>query len=118
MNLVSGNERGKNVTPLFPSQPIISFLTMSLLILPTPIPSHLILSTTHRGSTPQLKSSSRVTPYPTFASIYGRSAQCVIDGDMFEDLYLADFVDANKRWERVLTQISHGNYNKRLPKSA
>jgi hypothetical protein len=33
--------------------------------------------------------------------MYQRSDHCVVDGDMFEDLYLADMVDANKRWERV-----------------
>jgi hypothetical protein len=47
------------------------------------------------------KRGSRTTPYPTFVSMYQRSDHCVVDGDMFEDLYLADMVDANKRWERV-----------------
>ena len=42
------------------------------------------------------KRGSRATPYPSFASIYQRSNQCVIDGDTFKDLYLADFVDPNK----------------------
>jgi hypothetical protein len=43
------------------------------------------------------KRGSSVSPYPSFVNIYQRSEHCVVDGDMFEDLFLADFVDANKR---------------------
>ena len=45
-----------------------------------------------------IKRGSRTTPYPTFTNVYDRSARRVVDGDMFEDLYLLDLVDANKRW--------------------
>jgi hypothetical protein len=44
------------------------------------------------------KRGSRVTPYLSFVDVYQRSEQCVADGDTFEDLQLADFVEANKRW--------------------
>jgi hypothetical protein len=44
---------------------------------------------------------SRVSPYPTFTSIYQWSERCVADGDTFKDLMLADMVEANKRWGRV-----------------
>jgi hypothetical protein len=47
------------------------------------------------------KRGSRVSPYPSFVDIFQGSSCCVIDGDTFKDLYLADFVEANKRWERV-----------------
>jgi hypothetical protein len=43
------------------------------------------------------KRGSRVTPYPSFVNMYTRSERCVADADAFEDLYLADFVDTNKR---------------------
>jgi hypothetical protein len=44
------------------------------------------------------KRGSRTTPYPSFVDVYQRSECCVADADTFEDLQLADFVDANKRW--------------------
>jgi hypothetical protein len=44
------------------------------------------------------KRGSRASPYPSFVGVYQRSERCVADADMFEDLYLADFVEANKRW--------------------
>jgi hypothetical protein len=44
------------------------------------------------------KRGSRVTPYLSFVDVYQRSKRCVADADSFEDLQLADFVDANKRW--------------------
>jgi hypothetical protein len=47
------------------------------------------------------KRGSRVTLYPVFASVYTRSKRCVINADTFNDLFLVDFVDANKRWGAV-----------------
>jgi hypothetical protein len=47
------------------------------------------------------KRGSRTTLYPSFVDIYQRSERCVADADTFEDLQLADFVDANKRYGRV-----------------
>jgi hypothetical protein len=44
------------------------------------------------------KRGSRVTPYPSFVNVYWRAEHCVVDSDMFEDLQLADFVDANKMY--------------------
>jgi hypothetical protein len=44
------------------------------------------------------KRGSRVSPYLSFVDVYQRSECCVADADMFEDLQLADFVEANKRW--------------------
>jgi hypothetical protein len=44
------------------------------------------------------KRGSRTSPYPSFVDVYQRSERCVADADMFEDLQLADFVEANKRW--------------------
>jgi hypothetical protein len=44
------------------------------------------------------KRGSRVSPYPSFVDVYQRSERCVADADTFEDLQLADFIDANKRW--------------------
>jgi hypothetical protein len=44
------------------------------------------------------KRGSRTTPYLSFVDVYQRSEHCVADADTFEDLYLADFVEANKRW--------------------
>jgi hypothetical protein len=44
------------------------------------------------------KRGSRVTPYPVFASVYTRSKRCVVDAHISNDLFLANFVDANKRW--------------------
>jgi hypothetical protein len=44
------------------------------------------------------KRGSKVTPYPSFVDVYQRSKCCVADGDTFEDLQLADFVEANKRY--------------------
>jgi hypothetical protein len=46
----------------------------------------------------QHKRGSRVSLYPAFVDVYRRSEQCVADGDTFEDLMLADMVEANKRW--------------------
>ena len=43
------------------------------------------------------KRGSRVTPYPEFAQVYTGSERCIIKADAFNDLYLMDFVDANKR---------------------
>jgi hypothetical protein len=45
----------------------------------------------------QYQRGSRVSPYPSFASIYQQSKRCVADGDTFEDLMLANMVEANKR---------------------
>jgi hypothetical protein len=53
------------------------------------------------------KRGSRVSPYPSFVDVYQRSKHCVADADMFEDLQLVDFVDANKRW--MSRWISLGN---------
>jgi hypothetical protein len=47
------------------------------------------------------KRSSRVSVYPAFVDLYKRSDRCVTDGDTFEDLFLADFVEANKRQEII-----------------
>jgi hypothetical protein len=47
----------------------------------------------HRGS--------RVTPYPSFINMYQWSERCVTNGGTFEDLMLADMVEANKRWGEV-----------------
>jgi hypothetical protein len=44
------------------------------------------------------KRGSRTTPYPSFVDVYQRSKRCVADADTFEDLQLADFVEADKRW--------------------
>jgi hypothetical protein len=44
---------------------------------------------------------SRVSPYPSFVDVYQKSKHCVVDAGTFEDLYLADFVDANKRYGGV-----------------
>jgi hypothetical protein len=52
----------------------------------------------HQGF--QHKRGSRVSPYPSFVDIYKRSEWCVANGDMFEDLMLADMVEANKRWRK------------------
>jgi hypothetical protein len=47
------------------------------------------------------KRGSRVSPYPSFVDVYQRSTHCVADANMFEDVYLADFVEANKRYGGV-----------------
>jgi hypothetical protein len=47
------------------------------------------------------KRGSRVSPYPSFVNIYQWSDHCVVEGDTFEDLFLANFIDANKRWGEV-----------------
>jgi hypothetical protein len=47
------------------------------------------------------KRGSRVSPYPAFVDIYKRSDCCVVNSKLFEDLYLADFVEANKRQEII-----------------
>jgi hypothetical protein len=44
------------------------------------------------------KRGSRSSPYPSFVDVYHGSKHCVADADTFEDLQLADFVEANKRW--------------------
>jgi hypothetical protein len=47
------------------------------------------------------KRGSRTSPYPSFVDIYQQSECCVVDANTFEDLQLADFVDANKRYGGV-----------------
>jgi hypothetical protein len=42
------------------------------------------------------KRGSWVSPYLSFVDVYQRSERCVADADTFEDLQLADFVDANR----------------------
>jgi hypothetical protein len=44
------------------------------------------------------KRGSRTAPYPSFVNVYQRSECCSVESDMFEDLQLHDFVEANKRW--------------------
>ena len=44
------------------------------------------------------KRGSRTAPYPSFVDVYQRSERCVAESDMFEDLQLHDFIEANKRW--------------------
>jgi hypothetical protein len=44
------------------------------------------------------KRGSRTSLYPSFVDVYHRSERCVADANTFEDLQLADFVEANKRW--------------------
>jgi hypothetical protein len=44
------------------------------------------------------KRGSRTTPYPSFVDVYGRSERTFAEADPFDDLYLDDFVQANKRW--------------------
>jgi hypothetical protein len=51
------------------------------------------------------KRGSRVSLYPSFVEVYQRSKHCVVDGDMFKDLFLADFVEANKRWRKMLGDV-------------
>jgi hypothetical protein len=45
----------------------------------------------------QYRRGSRISPYPSFISVYQRSERCVADGDTFEDLMFANMVEANKR---------------------
>ena len=51
------------------------------------------------------KRGSRTTPYPSFVDVYQRSKRCVADADTFKDLQLADFVEANKRWRKMLGDV-------------
>ena len=44
------------------------------------------------------KRGSQVIPYPEFTQVHTRSERCIVDADVFDDLYLADFIDANKRY--------------------
>jgi hypothetical protein len=47
------------------------------------------------------KRGSRTAPYPSFVDVYQRSERTFVDADPFNDLYLDDFVQANKRWGGV-----------------
>jgi hypothetical protein len=47
------------------------------------------------------KRGSRSTPYPTFVNIYRRSARTFVESNPFDDLFLADFVESNKRQEII-----------------
>jgi hypothetical protein len=47
------------------------------------------------------KRGSRVSPYPSFVDVYQRSKHCVADADTFKDVFLADFIEANKRYGGV-----------------
>jgi hypothetical protein len=43
----------------------------------------------------------KVPLYPAFVDVYKRSDHHVVDSELFKDLFLADFVEANKRQEIV-----------------
>jgi hypothetical protein len=47
------------------------------------------------------KRGSKSTPYPAFVDVYWRSAQTFVESDPFDDLFLADFVESNKRYGGV-----------------
>jgi hypothetical protein len=51
------------------------------------------------------KRGSRTAPYLAFVDVYQRSERCSVESDTFEDLQLHDFVEANKRWSRVLVRL-------------
>ena len=48
------------------------------------------------------KRGSRTTPYLSFVDVYQRSSRTFVEADPFDDIFLADFVDANKRQESYL----------------
>ena len=43
------------------------------------------------------KRESRVTPYPVFTRVYTRLERYIASADAFNDLFLADLMDTNKR---------------------
>ena len=48
-----------------------------------------------------MKRGSRTSPYPSFVNVYQRSAWTFVDTNPFDDLFLVDFVKANKRQEII-----------------
>ena len=48
------------------------------------------------------KRGSRASPYPSSEEVFKRSSRRMVDDDMFEDVYLLDLVDANKRYGKWL----------------
>ena len=56
------------------------------------------------------KRGSRTSPYPSFVNIYQRSEQTFVEANPFDNLYLDDFVQANKRYggvERGSLYLTH-----------
>jgi hypothetical protein len=47
------------------------------------------------------KRGSWTSPYPSFVDVYQRSERTFVEADPFDDLYLGDFIQANKRYGGV-----------------